>query len=73
MPAWRLGRIFCRSTWIGFASNLEMLPLVRAVEVRRMLPDRLFIRVDERTAVARLRVATREMGDETFYIDRAGL
>jgi cell division septal protein FtsQ len=26
----------------------------------------------ERTAVARLRVATREMGDETFYIDRAG-
>jgi cell division septal protein FtsQ len=53
-------------------SNLEMLPLVRAVEVRRMQPDRLFIRVMERTAVARLRVATREMGDETFYIDRAG-
>jgi cell division septal protein FtsQ len=53
-------------------SNLEMLPLVRAVEVRRMQPDRLFIRVAERTAVARLRVATREMGDETFYIDRAG-
>lgn len=53
-------------------SNLEMLPLVRAVEVRRMQPDRLFIRVSERTAVARLRVATREMGDETFYIDRAG-
>ncbi len=25
--------------------NLEMLPLVRAVEVRRMQPDRLFIRV----------------------------
>jgi cell division septal protein FtsQ len=52
--------------------NLEMLPLVRAVEVRRMQPDRLYIRVMERTAVARLRVATREMGDETFYIDRAG-
>jgi cell division septal protein FtsQ len=53
-------------------ANLEMLPLVRAVEVRRMQPDRLFIRVMERTAVARLRVATREMGDETFYVDRAG-
>ncbi|MGA2604576.1 MAG: FtsQ-type POTRA domain-containing protein [Verrucomicrobiia bacterium] len=53
-------------------SNLEMLPLVRSVEVRRMLPDRLFIRVAERTAVARLRVASRELGDETFYIDRAG-
>jgi cell division protein FtsQ len=53
-------------------SNLEMLPLVRSVEVRRMLPDRLFIRVAERTAVARFRVASRELGDETFYIDRAG-
>jgi cell division protein FtsQ len=53
-------------------SNLEMLPLVRSVEVRRMLPDRLFIRVAERTAVARLRVASRELGEETFYIDRAG-
>ena len=52
--------------------NLEMLPLVRSVEVRRMLPDRLFIRVAERTAVARLRAASRELGDETFYIDRAG-
>jgi cell division protein FtsQ len=52
--------------------NLEMLPVVRAVEVRRMLPDRLFIRVDERTAVARLRVATRELSDATFYVDRSG-
>jgi cell division protein FtsQ len=53
-------------------SNLEMLPLVRAVEVRRMLPDRLFIRVNERVAVARLRAPTRELGDATFYIDRSG-
>ena len=53
-------------------SNLEMLPLVRAVEVRRILPDRLFIRVNERVAVARLRVPTRELGDTVFYIDRAG-
>ena len=53
-------------------SNLEMLPLVRAVEVRRMLPDRLFIRVTERVAVARLRVPTRELGDAMFYVDRSG-
>jgi len=53
--------------------NLEMQPLVRAVEVRRMLPDRLFIRMDERVAVARLRVPTRELSDAVFYIDRAGI
>ena len=52
--------------------NLEMLPLVRAVEVRRMLPNRLFIRVNERAAVARLRVPTRELGDAVFYVDRTG-
>ena len=52
--------------------NLEMLPLVSAVEVRRMLPNRLFIRVNERVAVARLRVPTRELGDAPFYVDRAG-
>jgi cell division protein FtsQ len=54
-------------------NNLEMLPLVRAVEVRRMLPNRLFIRVDERIAMARLRVPTRELVDSAFYIDRAGV
>lgn len=54
-------------------SNLEMLPLVRAVEVRRMLPNRLFIRVDERIALAQLRVPTRELADSVFYIDRAGV
>jgi cell division protein FtsQ len=53
-------------------NNLEMLPLVRGVEVRRMLPDRLFIRVEERTAVARLGVPTRDLGDAVFYIDRSG-
>jgi cell division protein FtsQ len=54
-------------------ANLEMLPLVRSVEVRRMLPNRLFIRVDERIAVARLRVPARELGDSVFYIDRSGV
>ena len=53
-------------------ANLEMLPLVRAVEVRRMLPDRLFIRVSERTAMVRLRAPTRELGDTMFCVDRAG-
>ena len=54
-------------------NNLEMLPLVRSVEVRRMLPNRLFIRVDERIAIARLRVPARELSDSVFYIDRAGV
>jgi cell division protein FtsQ len=53
-------------------NNLEMLPLVRGVEVRRMLPDRLFIRVEERIAVAQLRVPTKDLGDAVFYIDRSG-
>jgi len=54
-------------------SNLEMLPLVRSVEVRRMLPNRLFIRVDERIAVAQLRVPSRAAMDSVFYIDRSGV
>jgi cell division protein FtsQ len=53
-------------------NNLEMLPLVRSVEVRRLLPNRLFIRVEERAAVARLRVPTRELAESVFFIDRAG-
>jgi cell division protein FtsQ len=54
-------------------NSLEMLPMVRSVEVRRMLPNRLFIRVDERIAIARLRVPARELSDSVFYIDRAGV
>src|SRR5437867_8802006 len=48
--------------------NLEMLPLVRRVEVKRMLPEKLFIHVDERIAVARLRGP----GDAELLIDRSG-
>jgi cell division protein FtsQ len=48
--------------------NLELLPLVRQVEVRRMLPDKLFIHVDERIAVARLRGPS----DAEFLVDRSG-
>jgi len=48
--------------------NLEVLPLVRHVEVRRLLPQKLFIHVDERIAVARLRSST----DSELLIDRSG-
>lgn len=53
-------------------SNLEMIPLVQRVEVRRVLPDRLFIRVNERVPVAQLQSPSRELGDSVFYVDRAG-
>src|SRR5881409_3555466 len=48
--------------------NLEMLPVVWRVEVRRMLPQKLFIHVDERIAVARLRGPA----DAELLIDRSG-
>lgn len=52
--------------------NLEMIPVVRRVEVRRVLPNRLFIRVEERIAVARLQLPGRELGDAPFLVDRTG-
>jgi cell division septal protein FtsQ len=52
--------------------NLEMIPLVRHVEVRRVLPNRLFIRVEERVAVARLQVPSESLSDAVFLIDRTG-
>ncbi len=48
--------------------NLELLPLVRQVEVRRVLPQKLFIRVNERIAVARLRGPA----DTEVLMDRSG-
>jgi cell division protein FtsQ len=53
--------------------TLEMIPLVKRVEVRRLLPQRLFIHIDERIAVARLRVPSRELNGTTFLIDRSGV
>ena len=53
-------------------SNLEMIPLVQRIEVRRVLPDRLFIRVNERVPMAQLQSPSRELGDAVFYVDRAG-
>lgn len=48
--------------------NLEALPIIRCVEVRRVMPAKLFIRVNERIAVARLKAA-----DAPLFIDRAGM
>lgn len=53
--------------------NLEMIPFVKQVRVRRALPNRLIIQVDERTVVARLRVPTKELSDAMFVIDRTGM
>lgn len=52
--------------------NLELLPLVRRAEVRRVLPDQLIIRVEERMPVAQLQVSNSFMPDAQFLIDRSG-
>lgn len=51
--------------------RLEDLSLVRRVEVRRMMPAKLLIHVDERIAVARLR--SPGTSDASYFIDRAGV
>ena len=48
--------------------NLELVPIIRCVEVRRVMPAKLFIRINERIAVARLKAA-----DAQLFIDRAGM
>lgn len=53
--------------------NLELIPQVQRVEVRRMLPHRLQIRLSERVAVARLQPASRDVGTATFFVDRNGV
>jgi len=53
--------------------NLELIPLIKRVEVRRVLPQQLVITVDERVPVARLQPASRQLKDELFYVDRAGV
>lgn len=50
--------------------RLEALPVVRRVEVRRVMPSRVFIDVNERIAVARLRPAG---ADGALTIDRRGM
>ena len=48
--------------------NLEAVPLIRCVEVRRVMPAQLFIHVNERIAVARLKAT-----DAQLFIARAGM
>ncbi len=52
--------------------NLEMIPVVRQAEVRRVLPDRLVIRIEERRPVARLHVSSPSLPAAEFLIDRTG-
>jgi len=52
-------------------ANLELLPEVKRVEIRRQIPDRMSIRVRERTPVARL-AAPRDMRWETYSVDAEG-
>ena len=49
--------------------NLEAVPVIRCVEVRRVMPSKLFIRVNERIAVARLKATDAPV----LFIDRAGM
>lgn len=53
--------------------NLELIPQVKSVEVRRELPQRLVIRLNERIAVARLQASSRQLSDTVFYVDRTGM
>jgi cell division septal protein FtsQ len=52
------------------ARNLALIPLVRNVEVRRQMPDRLRIIIEERIPVARLRLPAEWAVDQEFYVDR---
>lgn len=53
--------------------NLELVPQIQRVEVRRLLPQRLDVRVTERIAVARLQAANPELRGTVFFVDRAGV
>jgi cell division protein FtsQ len=54
--------------------SLELVPIVRRVCVRRELPNRLIINVEERVALARLqpRAPSGELGGSAFLVDRDG-
>ena len=69
----RVGQNIFAVDLVQVQRNLELIPLVERVEVRRMLPQRLHLRVRERVAVARLRPANREWSEAVFFIDRAGV
>ena len=54
--------------------NLELLPIVRSVSVRREFPNRLVVHVEERMAMARLQPRTLPGGldGSVFLVDREG-
>ena len=54
--------------------NLELLPIVRSVSVRREFPNRLVVHVEERMAMARLQPQTLPGGldGSVFLVDREG-
>jgi cell division protein FtsQ len=54
--------------------NLELLPIVRSVSVRREFPNRLVVHVEERMAMARLQPRTLPGGSDgsVFLVDREG-
>jgi cell division septal protein FtsQ len=54
--------------------NLELVPVVQRVCVRRVFPNRLVITVEERVALARLQLRTfsGEPGGSEFLVDRDG-
>ena len=55
--------------------NLLLVPLVRKAEVRRVLPDKLIIKLEERMPVAQLQVASaaKAFAGVEFLIDRTGM
>jgi cell division protein FtsQ len=52
-------------------ANLELLPEIKRVEIRRQMPDKMTISITERLPVARL-AAPRDMRWETYAIDSEG-
>jgi cell division protein FtsQ len=55
------------------AKNLAMIPMVRRVEVRREMPNRLVIELEERMPVARVYAPMQAASDLPFYMDRQGV
>ena len=53
--------------------NLLLVPLVRKAEVRRVLPDKLIIKLEERMPVAQLVVPSAALAGAEFLIDRTGM
>lgn len=55
------------------AQNLAMIPMVRRVEVRREMPNRLVIELEERLPVARVQGPTGLANPLPFFMDREGV